>query len=198
MKILALIGSPRRGSNTDILVDQILKGTEESRRSIEKLYLYDFDISACIDCRKCKRPDYTCAIRDGMAQILPKFEEADLIIFGTPLYWYGPTAKMKLLIDRLRPFIASGRLKGKRGIVVIPSEEGGSRCGPLVEMFQMTFQYLGMHFAGCVLARGYEKKDVLNHPEELVKAYELGRSIRVQVPNSGFRVSNGVSTDNPD
>ena len=57
VKILALIGSPRKGSNTDILVDQILKGITSKKNSqrYEKLYLYDYEISPCIDCRYCKK-----------------------------------------------------------------------------------------------------------------------------------------------
>ncbi len=87
---------------------------------------------------------------------LSKAEKADLIVFGTPVYWCGPTAKMKLLIDRMRQFIASGKLKGKRGVVVTPSEEGESCCGPLMEMFRMSFEYLGMTYAGSILAKAYE------------------------------------------
>jgi multimeric flavodoxin WrbA len=176
MKILALIGSPRKGGNTDILVDKILMGAGDNGNSFEKIYLYDFDISACIDCRKCKRSSFVCAFEDGMSCIYPKLEEADLIIFGTPVYWYGPTAKMKLLIDRLRPFIASGKLKGTKGMVVTPSEEGNSYCGPLIESFKMSFEYLGMSFAGGMLAKAYERGEIKNNTVELTKAYDLGKS----------------------
>jgi multimeric flavodoxin WrbA len=106
MKILALVGSPRKGGNTDTLIGEILKGCRTTGHTSEKLYLYDYEISACTDCRSCKSGDYVCVLCDGMQQIYPKMEEADVIIFGTPIYWYGPTAKMKLLVDRMRPFIA--------------------------------------------------------------------------------------------
>ncbi|HTY63147.1 MAG TPA: flavodoxin family protein [Acidobacteriota bacterium] len=177
MEILALIGSPRKGGNTDILVDKILTGAGENGHSSEKIYLYDCDISACLDCRKCKRRDNNCAIADGMSGIYPKLAAADMIIFGTPVYWYGPTAKMKLLIDRLRPFIASARLTRKKGIVVIPSEEGDSCCGPLIQMFRMSFEYLDMDFAGSILAKAYEKGEIRNNLAELDRAYALGKSM---------------------
>ena len=112
-----------------------------------------------------------------MSGIYPLLEAADLIIFGTPVYWYGPTAKMKLLIDRMRPFIASGRLKGKKGIVVTPSEEGDSCCGPLIEMFKMSFEYLGLSFAGSILAKAYERGEIRNSPVALDRAYSLGKSL---------------------
>jgi multimeric flavodoxin WrbA len=177
MKILALIGSPRIGSNTDILVDHMLEGAQSCGLAAKKIYLYDYQILPCLDCRKCKKDDFTCALKDGMSEIYLRFEEADLIIFGTPVYWYGPTAKMKLLIDRMRPFIASGRLKGKRGIVVTPSEEGGSCSGPLTEMFLMSFKFLGMTYAGSILAKAYERGEVRDDEVVLKKAYELGASL---------------------
>jgi multimeric flavodoxin WrbA len=177
MKILALIGSPRIGSNTDILVDRVLQGAQSCGHKGEKIYLYDYQISPCIDCRRCKKDDFTCHLLDGMSEIYPRLEEADLIVFGTPVYWYGPTAKMKLLIDRMRPFIASGKLKGKRGVVVTPSEEGESCCDPLMEMFQMTFEYLGMFFAGSILAKAYELGEVRDNVDDLKRAYEQGASL---------------------
>ena len=177
MKILALIGSPRIGSNTDILVDWVLQGAQSSGHATEKIYLYDYQISPCLDCRRCKKDDFTFHLFDGMSEIYPRLEEADLIVFGTPVYWYGPTAKMKLLIDRMRPFIASGKLKGKRGVVVTPSEEGESCCGPLMEMFRMSFEYLRMTYAGSILVKAYERGEVRDNKEDLKRAYELGASL---------------------
>jgi len=177
MKILALIGSPRREGNTDLLVEQILKVSRTKGHTTEKLFLYDYTISLCVDCRNCKKGDYLCCVNDEMQQIYPKMEAADLIIFGTPLYWYGPTAKMKILLDRMRPFVANGRLKGKKAVVVTPSAEGAKACGPLLEMFRMSFEYLGMEFSGEVLVKAYEKGEILKNRRENERAYELGASL---------------------
>lgn len=176
MRILSLIGTPRKGSNTDILIEKILEGSTPLGYSSEKLYLYDYEISPCIDCRYCKKGDYVCALDDGMQSIYPKLEEADVIIFGTPLYWYGPTGKMKLLVDRLRPYVANGKLKGKKAVIVTPSAEGPEACEPLVQMFRMSFDYLGVEFAGEILATAYEKGEVAQNQEELKRAYEFGAS----------------------
>jgi len=179
MRILALVGSPRKGGNTDILVEEILKGARTNGHSTEKLRLYDYDILPCIDCRSCKRSEsgYNCALSDGMREIYPKLEAADIIIFGTPIYWYGPTAKMKLLIDRLRPYIASKRLSGKKGILVVPSEEGPDCCEPLMQMFRMTFDYLGMKMAESILVSAYERGEVMKTPEDMSKAFNLGDAL---------------------
>jgi multimeric flavodoxin WrbA len=62
-----------------------------------------------MDCRTCKREGFVYPLNDGMRKIYPKMEKADLIVFGRPNYWYGPTGKMKLLIGRMRPFVANKR-----------------------------------------------------------------------------------------
>jgi len=177
MKILALIGSPRKAGNTDILVEEILKGCQIKGHASEKLYLYDYDIAPCIDCRACKKGDLVCPLYDGMQEIYPKMEEADLIIFGTPLYWYGCSGKMKLLIDRMRPFVANKNLDGKKFVLVTPSEEGAEACGPLVEMLSMSFDYLGMKFVGTLLAKAYEKGEIRENQEAIKKAFEFGTSL---------------------
>jgi multimeric flavodoxin WrbA len=177
VQITALVGSPRRNGNTDLLVDQVLKGAESRGYGGEKIYLYDYQISPCLDCRGCKKGSFDCHLKDGMQEIRPSLEKADVIVFGTPVYLYGPTAKMKLLLDRLRPFIASKKLQGKRGILVSPSEEGPGCCGPLVEMFRMSFLYLEMELAGILLARAYERGEIRGQPEELRRAWELGAGL---------------------
>jgi len=179
MRILAVLGSPRKGGNTEILVDEILKGAELKGHDTERLRLYDYEILPCLDCRGCKKAKsgYTCALSDGMGEIYAKLERSDLIIFGTPIYWYGPTAKMKLLIDRLRPYIASRKLTGKKGMIVVPSEEGPGCCGPLLQMFAMSFDYLGMEDAGSLLAQAYERGEIRKRPGKLEMARERGLSL---------------------
>jgi multimeric flavodoxin WrbA len=178
MRILALVGSPRKGGNTDILVEQILKGSKAKGHAGEKLYLYKYKIGPCTDCRNCKKGDYVCTIKDGMEQIYPKMMDADLIIFGTPNYWYGPTGQMKLLFDRMRPFAANGKAKAKKGVIVAPAAEGPKACGPLIKMFRMSFEYLKMKYAGKILVTAYEKGEIGKNPAELKRAYALGMSLK--------------------
>ena len=177
MKILALNGSARKRGNTDILIDQILKGIKKGKHISEKLYLYDYEILPCMDCRDCKKGDYVCTLNDAMKKIYPKMEKADLIIFGTPNYWNGPPAKMKLLIDRMRPFVPSRKLKDKKWVIVSPSGEGPKSFRLLVEMLRLSCDYLGMKFAGKVLAKAYEKGEIRKDQKALKKAYELGMSL---------------------
>ena len=177
MKVLGLIGSPRREGNSDLLVDQILKGSRAKGHTAEKIFLYDYTISLCVDCRSCKKGDYVCSINDEMQRIYPLMATADVIVFGTPLYWYVTTAKMKMLLDRMRPFVENKKLRGKRAVVVAPSAEGPEACDPMLEMFRLCFEYLEMEFVGKILVKAYEKGEIRENREEMGKAYEFGTSL---------------------
>jgi multimeric flavodoxin WrbA len=176
MKVLAFVGSPRRKGNTDLLVDEVLEGCKSKGHTVEKVFLYDYTVSLCVDCRSCKKGDYVCCISDDMYRFYRLMEKADVIVFGTPLYWYGCTAKMKMLVDRMRPFVESKKLKGKRAVLVVPSAEGPEACGPLVEMFRLSFEYLGLEFAGKLLVEAYEKGDAQKNKRAFGRAYRLGAS----------------------
>jgi multimeric flavodoxin WrbA len=174
MQILALNGSPRKGGNTDLLLDKILEGAMKAGLQTQKVHLYNYKISPCFDCRRCKQEPFLCSLKDDMIQLMKEMEQADVIIFGTPIYWYGSTATMKLLIDRLRPYIPNKKLARKKATIVIPSEEGPSICDPLIKMFQMSFQYIGMDYLGAFLTTAYEKGEIKNNQAELDRAYQFG------------------------
>jgi multimeric flavodoxin WrbA len=176
MKILAFIGSPRKEGNTDILVDRVLSGADTAGHQCEKIYLYDLDLMPCIDCRVCKKGDLVCTRDDNMRDIYPKIEAADVIIFGTPLYWYGPSGPMKLLMDRLLPYSETETLKGKKALLVIPSAEGPDACEAVVKMFRLSFDYLGIDIMDVLLPIAYQKGEVLKDTEIFDRAYTIGSS----------------------
>ena len=173
MKILALIGSPRRRGNTDLLVDAALAEAAKHGHTGEKLYLYDHTIRPCVDCRACKQGEKVCVQKDDMPKIYHAIDAAGALILATPIYWYGPTAMMKLLIDRLRPYVANRRLEGKRAYLIAPSEEGPSACRPLVESLKLSYKYLGLVYGGEALITANEKGEVAKKPEEMEKARRL-------------------------
>ncbi len=178
MKILGLVGSPRKNSNTDLLVTAVLEGAKTNRHSTEKIYLYNSDIDPCVDCRACKKGNLQCALKDGMQKLYPKLEAADGVVFGTPLYWYGPSAKMKLFMDRLRPYIASKKLRGKKAVLVVPSEEGADACNYMVGMFNMSMKYLEMDLVSVLLPKASERAEVKGQPEVLQEARMIGKHIK--------------------
>jgi putative NADPH-quinone reductase len=100
MRVLGIIGSPRKGGNTDVLVSQVLKGVVSKGGMQEKVYLDDFDIKPCKACLSCQDAG-KCIIDDEFDMILEKIIAAETIVVGSPIYAGTVTAQMKALIDRV-------------------------------------------------------------------------------------------------
>ncbi len=172
-----MVGSPRKEGNTDLLVDKILEGANHSGASTTKIYLYDQTILPCADCKKCLK-QLKCSENDGMQSIYNELDKSDVIIFGTPLYWNSMSAKMKLLIDRLRPYTVNNKLKGKKAVLVIPSDEGHKACKDLIKLFNDIFDRLGLRLVEILCVKAHDKGEVLNQPKSLEKAYMIGKSLK--------------------
>ena len=100
MKVIGICCSPRKGANTEILVNESLKGSLESGAETELLTIAKKDIKPCDGCGLCIKKG-ECHIKDDMQNIYQKISEADGIIFGTPVYYYSMCAQAKIIIDRL-------------------------------------------------------------------------------------------------
>lgn len=100
MKILMIVGSSRVGGNTDQLADAVLKGAAEHGHEITKLHLGTTKVKPCLGCNVCVTTD-ACVQKDGMLEIAPAFLDCDAVVFATPLYFWGISAQMKAVIDRL-------------------------------------------------------------------------------------------------
>jgi len=177
-KILAIVGSPRKGGNTDILVQKVAEGAASKAALVDTLWLAKLNIREFDGCHVCWQRK-SCSKRDDMLNIYPKIIESDAIIFGTPVYWYGPTALMKAFIDRFVYFNCPenrAKIKGKKAALVIPfEEENPDTAKPVVEFFEKCLNYLEMKLLGAIIAGGVsEKGDVLKKPDRLKEAYELG------------------------
>jgi len=104
-------------------------------------------------------------------------ENADVIVFGTPIYWFGPTAKMKLLIDRLRPYFTNKKLAGKNGAVILSAGSGAGDCDLAVEMFKRIFRALEINFVGNVLSQSYDAGDASADKEAIYNIEQLSQRI---------------------
>jgi multimeric flavodoxin WrbA len=179
--VLGIQGSPRKNGNTHILVDKVLEGARDAGARTEMLQLGDLTIRECDGCHLCWQGD-ECPMDDDMTDIYPKLVESDAVVFGTPLYWYGPTALMKAFLDRFVYFNCPdnhAKIRGKHAVLAVPFEEHDlDAAAPLVAMFEKSLAYLEMPLAAKLLVPGAgEKGAILAKPERLQEAYDLGRRL---------------------
>lgn len=133
---------------------------EKNTTQVSISYLYEHKIKPCTDCRHCKQGDLECTVKDDAARLFAKIENAELIIFGTPIYWFGPTAVMKLLIDRLRPYYKNQKLKGKKAALLLPAGSGAGDCDLTIEMFKRIFKALEIEYLTAITAEAYNEGDI--------------------------------------
>lgn len=99
LKVVGIIGSPRKGMNTDTFVTKVLEGAQSIDAETEKIYLNDLEIKPCQACDKSPASDF-CSYKDGMETVYKALETADALVIGTPAYYDSISAQLKLLIDR--------------------------------------------------------------------------------------------------
>jgi multimeric flavodoxin WrbA len=180
-KLLAVIGSPRKQGNTHAMVLGLLEGAKACGAESEIVFLGDLDIAECNGCLACWKTG-RCAKNDDMNKLYDLIALSDAIVFGTPVYWYGPTALMKAFLDRFVYFNCPenrGKVKNKDTALIIPFEEDDPRAADLViALFEKSFAYLEMNFVGTVIAPGLlHKGEVANKPPVMQQTVELGKKL---------------------
>ncbi|AEG18299.1 flavodoxin family protein [Methanobacterium paludis] len=125
VKIIGIVGSPRKDGNTAYLVKTALKSAEEMGAATELINIALMDVEPCIACDICKTMG-ECGIYDDMREVMEKLMDADGIIMGSPVYFGGVTSQMKMLMDRSRPLRIDFKLRNKVGGAIAV---GGSRNG---------------------------------------------------------------------
>ena len=177
MKALLLNGSPRKG-NIFAALGAIEEGLETiNGLEVENIRLQEMNIAPCMGCDACKGNGGSCIIGDDGNDIIEKLYEADILIFGTPVYWWGMTAQLKLAIDRL--YADSSVLKGKPiGLIVTGADALDSPQYRLIrEQFQCMADYVGFTLAFSKSISAGNPGEVRSQPDLLREIRDLGKSL---------------------
>ena len=180
--ILGIIGSPRKNGNTEVMVSRILEGARDRGAHAETIRLVDLKILECDGCHACWRARGACSKKDDMAVLYPKIATSDAIVFGTPVYWYGPTAIMKCFIDRFVYFNCPahrGETRNKAAVIAIPFEDRTyATADLLVGFFERSLEYLEMPLIDRILAPGVTRRgEVSSRKRIMAKCYEVGGTL---------------------
>lgn len=161
MKAVVLFGSPRKDGNTHALVDAFARVLLEKQHEVKVLYLNDLNIRPCQGCLSCLEKG-ECRIDDDMALVRGDIMEAGVVVYATPIYWFGPSAQLKLVIDRSIAFMDgeyNSRVRGKKAVTLVAcADENRKVCRPTLDMFGKTLELLGMTYAAAVEAPGCADK----------------------------------------
>lgn len=139
MKICVINGSARKG-NTLAAIEALMAGAKE-KNEIEVIQADKVDIDFCKGCNACECFK-GCVDKDDTNEVIDKLVASDMIIFATPVYWWGMTAQLKLIIDKC--YSKGALLKGKKiGVVVVGGASTDSIQYRLIsEQFECMAEYL--------------------------------------------------------
>jgi multimeric flavodoxin WrbA len=186
MKVLGIMGSPRRQSNTEILLDRALAGAKKMGAEVEKVAVSELKVHPCLEIYACRK-DGKCAIKDDMQQLYEKLLEADHIVFASPIFFYGLTSQAKAIVDRCQALWVRKYVLGmgkedrrvRRGVFI---SVGGTRGERLFDGVVLTVKYffdaIGVKYAGDLLIRGIDgKAQIKEHSTALQDAFRLGQQL---------------------
>lgn len=187
MKLIALNGSPRVDGNTDLLLQEAVKGAKDAGADAEIFNLNVMAIRPCQDCGGCEKSG-KCIIKDDMYDIYDAIRRADRILLASPVFFFGLSAQAKAMIDRCQSFWCEKYLlkreipagpHGRKGLLVVVGgmkKEIGVQCSEATAraFFRTvsvpqheTLSYLGIDAKGAII----------DHPTALGEAYEAGKKL---------------------
>ncbi len=158
MKIVTVLGSPRKRGNTSAILEAFERLACQRQHNVERINAVDWDVRGCLGCDTCfdTLDEPGCAQDDDAAWMLERILAAHLVVYASPVYAWGFTAQLKPLIDRhyclvkwRRDEVASALMAGKR--VALLATCGGDAAGNadlLEETFKRLLDYLQAQPAG--------------------------------------------------
>jgi multimeric flavodoxin WrbA len=175
MKVLGISGSMRKNGNTAQLIKVILKRCEEGGIATEFVSLAGKKISPCLGCEKCRETGWCTIEKDDWGTIAGKIMDCEVLVMGSPTYYYDICGQLKNLIDRTYSLYHARKLAGRRGVAVaVNASSGADRTVQTIEGFLNTHEFSSM---GSVTGKGLEEGAVLKDKDAVRKAQKIGDKI---------------------
>lgn len=177
MKIVVLQGSPNKKGSTFILADCFRQGAEDAGHTVEMIDVGHAKIHPCTGCIHCGY-EGPCVQKDDVESIRKKILGADMLVFATPLYYYGMSAQLKILIDRFCAFNSSMQRKHMKSALLTVAWNSDSWTFEALEAHYKTLvRYLNLTDMGMVLGYGCGTPSMTEHSKFPQQAYQLGNRL---------------------
>lgn len=185
--VLGIAGSPRRGGNTELLLDAALAGAAEAGAEVRKVVLSELAFSGCTSCGGCT-DGRDCVLRDDLAPVYEMVDRADAIILASPLYFEGLSAFMKAFIDRgqvywVRKYALKRPGKKRRGAVIAAGARINADFSSALRPARVWLLTLDADMTALTFGGFEEKGSILDHPTALQDARALGRDMAAEGRN---------------
>lgn len=176
-RIVVLVGSMRKGGNTDLLAQAFAEGAGE-KNDVEIVSVADYRVNPCVGCNSCfTREGHRCFQKDDMSFIYDKLRKADVAVIASPVYFYGISAQLKAMIDRLHTPMRNEFQIKKLALILVGAATLPELFDAIEMQYQLVLNFFHLQDAGRVLVRGAKDKGDVKTGNALKEAYELGLSM---------------------
>ncbi len=177
MKIVVLEGSPNKNGSSNLLAEQFIRGAKEAGHSVQAIDVAHANIRPCTGCIHCGY-EGPCVQKDDVSEIRQKILDADMMVFVTPLYYYGMSAQLKTMIDRFCAFNSSIQRKHmKSALLSVAWNSDGWTFDALAAHYHTLVRYLNLKDQGMVLGKGCGTPSMTRHSGYPQMAYDLGKKL---------------------
>lgn len=188
--LTCILGSPRRGGNSDTLAERFIQGASTLRIRSQVIIPSELGINWCTGDNQCFR-DGNCIIRDGMNEIYETVINSKWLLIATPVYFMGPPASLKAFIDRFQAVWARARIlktfdpddperrkNHKAYLILVASQTDDKVLKPALSIIKAFINVIGFSYAGELLANGLDlKQDASLRNDLLERAYSMGANL---------------------
>lgn len=181
-KIAILLGSPRKNGNSEQMAIALAKGAAEAGYTAQTVRLHGLKLSGCIDCRRCWQNGTHCFLNDDMKEVYAAIDDAEVIVFASPLYFYSWSAQIKPVWDRLLPYYAENSkvdVRGRRSVLLATAGDTEPGCFEgLKKSYELACGYCKWDNAGTILAYDvYTSGEIAAKGDWLAQAEQLGKKL---------------------
>ena len=153
MKITVLNGSPKIG-NTAAMIDAFKEGAEAAGHEVEVLHVGKMKIGGCLGCEHCHgKGEGKCIQKDDMEKVMSAYQTADMIVYGSPIYYFGLTAQLSAAMQRI--YAIGKPVKATKAALLLSSAAPGPYTGA-IGIYQGVVAFMGLEDTGCITAAGEE------------------------------------------
>lgn len=178
MKIVILEGSPNKKGSSNLLADCFKQGAEAAGHTVQIIDAAHADIHPCTGCIHCGY-EGPCVQKDDVEQFRQQILDADMMVFVTPLYYYGMSAQLKILIDRFCAFNSSIQRKHMKAALLAAAWNSDNWTFESLESHYKTLvRYLNLKDMGMVLGTGCGTPAMTGHSKFPQLAYQLGNRLK--------------------
>lgn len=179
--ILVITGSPRKNGNSSMLADAFIKGALKKGHTVNRFDSAFKTIGGCRACDACWSKGNACFYKDGFSELAPMLENADAIVFVSPLYWFGMSAQLKAAIDKMYAYDKPdciNPLKIKESLLLTcAAEKDTAVFEGIIGTYRGIVNYLNWSDAGVLAVPSVYKIGEITHTGALEKAELLGSSL---------------------